>query len=556
MNTAVIERTKQTTDARQSKPRRHLPSLLLKIAAMQVVAILFVEAVLFCAGLGEEEIFKLDPLLGSAHLTNKRVTWRSEGYSVSWFNEAGMREPGLTVAKPPGTLRIALLGDSLTESLQVPLEKTFGRIMEEKLTDQLNKPIQVLNFGVSGYSTAQEYLQLKQKVLQYKPDVVLVCYNSRDSFENWSAPDQVITNVRPNALHLPGGKLTIDSSPVTNWMKTPRARFLQQFEWLRQNSRLWGLFAAVELDWSMHNDTYKYVSLLLTRPGKGVKEIWKKLQQEAGKLLPPQVAVTEAGSPQVTTAAGTEVKTSVSPAQNESPPTDSVEKKDDFSSTVSAKKERWTQRERRAARSRSQWSALRADQAREPSRRERLQSERCAKETETREPRSAADARAQDTPVDVKVLHSGTDSGKESIAQTKTSNTTERKNERPGYLQLVMRSLGSLLEEMQKETIAATGGKFAVIALPVRSALCPADTTSNEFKYKDEVTMLQEICADKKISLLDLEQPAEQFEIDKRKNMFYAVHLTAPGHQYVGEKLSEFVKPYLEGARTDVQPEL
>jgi hypothetical protein len=516
MNTAVIERTtKPAPDARQTKSRQPFPLLLLKIVAMQVVAILFVEAVLFCAGLGEEEIFKLDPLLGSAHLTNKRVTWRSEGYSVSWFNEVGMRESGITVAKPPGTLRIALLGDSLTESLQVPLEKTFGQIMEGKLKDQLHMPIQVLNFGVSGYSTAQEYLVLKQKVLQYKPDVVLACYNSRDSFENWSAPDQVITNVRPYALHLPGGKLTIDTSPVTNWMKTPRAKFLRQFEWLRQNSRLWGLFAAVELDWSMHNETYKYVSLLLTRPGKGIKEIWKRLRQEAAKHVPLQVATTETSPGPATSAESKKVAPASKTAAI-------IDKPSTGAAAVRPAK----------ANSTAGNAAL-------------------ATTTHAKEAASTA-----------KVAVAVSSDKKAGIAakEPSPSNTSkpEKKNERPGYQQFIMRSLGSLLEEMQKETMAATGGQFAVIAMPVRSALCPAegiDTAFNDFTYKDEVVMLKEICAEKKIPLVDLEKPAEKFEFNKRKDMFYSVHLTAPGHEYVGEKLSEFVKPYLAGARQDVPRE-
>ena len=38
-----------------------------------------------------------------------------------------MREPNLTIAKPVGTYRIAVLGDSMVEGLQVPIEETFGQ---------------------------------------------------------------------------------------------------------------------------------------------------------------------------------------------------------------------------------------------------------------------------------------------------------------------------------------------------------------------------------------------------------------------------------------------
>lgn len=243
-----------------------------KIFAWQVAAILAVEGALFAAGLGEEEIYKLDPELGFRHMSNKRITWRSEGLATSYFNEDGLREPGASVAKAAGVYRIALLGDSLTESLQVSNEQSFGHLVQEQLKNDLKMPVQVLNFGTSGYSTAQEYLQLKKQVLQYKPDLVLLCYNSRDCFENWSPPDEVLTNVRPAALHLPGGKLAVDSSPVALWMRSPRAKFLKQVDWLRQNSRLWGLISAAELDLSMHNEAYKRVVFFLTKPGKAIRK--------------------------------------------------------------------------------------------------------------------------------------------------------------------------------------------------------------------------------------------------------------------------------------------
>lgn len=510
MSHATLEQTSPTaTQAVAQKtsgkpPKTPLLARIGTILVWQIIAILFVEFTLFCAGLGEEEIFKLDPELGSVHLPNKRVTWRSEGYSVSWFNDVGMRESNISVEKPAGTLRVALLGDSLTEALQVPLETSFGRVMERKLSTELKRPVQVLNFGVSGYSTAQEYILLKRRVLAYKPDVVLACYNSRDSFENWSAPDQVITNVRPYALHLPGGKLTIDTSPVTNWMKTPRAKFLQQSEWLRQNSRLWGLFAALELDWSLHNDSYRYLLLFVTRPGKAIRELTGKVKAEFNKLT--SSAQSTAGSAekgQPTAATGTTDSRSA-PVAAEAP----VKKAPAVTAPANSK-------------------TSASDTASTGSK-----------------PATKLGASASEK---VTTAQSAASSGTSKIARR------VKLEDRPTYQQFIMRSLGSLLIEMQKETQAATGGRFAVVAMPVRSALCPAegiDTAFNEFTYKDEIVMLEEICTDKKINLIDLQKPAESFEAPYRKDMFYSVHLTKLGHDYVGDQLANFVKPLLlEGSR-------
>lgn len=252
--------------------------LIAQILLMQIAAILVAEFVLYQAGLGEEEIFKLDPVVGFVHMPNKRVTWRTEGYARSYFDANGMREPGLTVAKPAGTYRIALLGDSMVEGLQVPIEDTFGQELTRRLTANCKHPVQVLNFATSGYSTAQQCLQLERYIFRYQPDLVLLCYNSRDMFENWTPPDQVITNVRPFAVQLPDKPLVVDNAPVLAWQRTPRAKFLQSIEWLRNNSRVYGMLAALELEMSMHNQTYKIIQLLFTKPKRAFKEAAAAIQ--------------------------------------------------------------------------------------------------------------------------------------------------------------------------------------------------------------------------------------------------------------------------------------
>jgi lysophospholipase L1-like esterase len=248
---------------------------IVSFVAWQMVAILFVELVLFTIGLGEEEIFKFDPEIGFRHMTNKRITWRTEGFAQSYLNEDGMREPGLTVSKPANTYRIALLGDSMVEGYQVPIEQTFGEQIAKQLGSIDGKNIQFLNFGTSGYSTAQEYLQLKRQVLKYQPDLVLLCYNSRDLFENWTAPDQVITNVRPAAIHLPGGSLNIDNTQVRRWFNTPRAKFLRSIDWIREHSRIYGLFAAIDLEWSQKNPYYRAFINTIAKPKNGPAEFQK-----------------------------------------------------------------------------------------------------------------------------------------------------------------------------------------------------------------------------------------------------------------------------------------
>jgi hypothetical protein len=275
--------TKETAKVLRPTPKTNVLTVLFGFFVWQIIAILFVESILFAAGLGEEEIFKFDPELGSKHMTSKRVTWRSEGYAVSYLDADGMREPNLTIAKPANTYRVALLGDSMVEGLQVPIEKTFGQLLSKQLKTPDGMDVQILNFATSGYSTAQEYIQLKRQVMKYKPDLVLLGYDSRDIFENWSAPDQTITNLRPVALHLPGGNLVIDTSPVALWLNSRRGKFLQQIDWVRHNSRIWGYFSALQTEMSFRDPLYRALCQFIDKPTKN----WRPFLAAFGNILLP-----------------------------------------------------------------------------------------------------------------------------------------------------------------------------------------------------------------------------------------------------------------------------
>lgn len=104
------------------------------------------------------------------------------------INSHGFRDEERSYDKPANTLRVAVLGNSWTEALQVPLEKTYTAVLQQELTKRAcfaSQRVEVLNFGVAGYSTAQEFLTLQQEVWKYRPDVVLLAfYPARDIANN------------------------------------------------------------------------------------------------------------------------------------------------------------------------------------------------------------------------------------------------------------------------------------------------------------------------------------------------------------------------------------
>jgi hypothetical protein len=143
------------------------------------------------------------------------------------INHLGFRDRDRSYAKPGDTLRIALLGNSWTEALQVPLEKTYGSVLEQKLAEAncfSGKRVEVLNFGVAGYSTAQELLLLQQEVWKYHPDIVMLAfYSARDVSNNLRALNNTVNPDQSPYFVFAGDQLVLDSSfrslPSLQWQQ-------------------------------------------------------------------------------------------------------------------------------------------------------------------------------------------------------------------------------------------------------------------------------------------------------------------------------------------------
>jgi lysophospholipase L1-like esterase len=96
-------------------------------------------------------------------------------------NARGLRGPAVADVKPAGTLRIAAVGDSLTFGLAVPEALTWPRRVEAELrAARPELPIEVLNFGVCGYSITDEVVAFEAKGLPLDPDVVILGYCLND----------------------------------------------------------------------------------------------------------------------------------------------------------------------------------------------------------------------------------------------------------------------------------------------------------------------------------------------------------------------------------------
>lgn len=156
-----------------------------------VLSILFsliiIEIVLTILDYPPARIVKYDACCGVALSPNTEGLFKGESEQYIVINSHGLRDIEHTYNKPSNTYRIAILGDSFSEARQVSIEQTFWKYIESELTkceSFSDKNIEVINFGVSGYGTDQEYETLRYKVWKYDPDMVITAFFTGNDIRN------------------------------------------------------------------------------------------------------------------------------------------------------------------------------------------------------------------------------------------------------------------------------------------------------------------------------------------------------------------------------------
>lgn len=124
-----------------------------------------------------------NPILGFELKANYRNQAADLISNYPSTNSHGQRDLERTVAKPAGTKRIVMLGDSVVEGVGIrEIDDTLSRQLELLYAGESTE---VLNFGVSGYCTLAEVELLETKALEFAPDVVILVFVEND-FQNFN----------------------------------------------------------------------------------------------------------------------------------------------------------------------------------------------------------------------------------------------------------------------------------------------------------------------------------------------------------------------------------
>jgi len=222
------------------KLKQMAANLLLSLGGVGF-GIIVMEIGLRIAGISYPSFYQVDPYRGHALISNYSAQWTHEGNGHVSLNQDSLRDKDHDLVKPSNTYRIAILGDSFSEAIQVNAEETFWAILAENLSAcaaLTGKKIEVINFGVGDYGTAQELMTLKHEVWKYKPDLVLLEIFTGNDLVNNSKALSPSDRFAPFLVKKQGKFVWDMSFQDSDTYRRRGSQFRQALFWLINHSRV------------------------------------------------------------------------------------------------------------------------------------------------------------------------------------------------------------------------------------------------------------------------------------------------------------------------------
>jgi len=188
---------------------------------------------LFSSGRERDFFCRFDPELGWAPLQNITALQKKGDLSgLVHQNKYGLRGPDdMQLNKTAGRRRVLVLGDSYAWGYGVNQTELFSAPKVHGTNDE------ILNFGVSGYGTDQEYLFYQRDGINFVVDEVVVAFNPYNNVAHNLAPKQY-GYLKPY-FTLENQQLILHTEHVR------KSRLRSVFSSLNHYSRVWNLLREV-----------------------------------------------------------------------------------------------------------------------------------------------------------------------------------------------------------------------------------------------------------------------------------------------------------------------
>jgi lysophospholipase L1-like esterase len=208
------------TDSR----RRGILINLLLIIISTILALLLSEMALRLMGFKpmyvspeRDRFWKYDSLLGWAHEPGQQGIFETAQFRTRVrINDKGLRDRSHSYERQGNSKRILVLGDSFAWGYGVEESERFSQLLEKSMGAE------VINAGVSGYSTDQELLWYRNEGIKYDTDLVILVLAGNDVGDN--EQELVSTIYYKPRFVLKDGQLVLTGSPVPK--TSPRGKFV------------------------------------------------------------------------------------------------------------------------------------------------------------------------------------------------------------------------------------------------------------------------------------------------------------------------------------------
>ena len=131
-----------------------------------------------------------DPEIGTTLAPDSRMRWVRPGEfdNIVQTNSLGFHDSSHSWPKRgKNDFRIIVLGDSYIEGLQVPLQNTFARRLEDNLAEYYgDETIEVISLGLSGRGPSQHYRILETFGKRLEPNLIVLAVTVSNDFRDSS----------------------------------------------------------------------------------------------------------------------------------------------------------------------------------------------------------------------------------------------------------------------------------------------------------------------------------------------------------------------------------
>lgn len=105
-------------------------------------------------------------------------------------NSEGYRGAEVAVPKPDGLFRVVALGGSTTYGIYLTAEEAYPAQLQAILRDEYGyEQVEVVNAGVPGYKTWENFLSFALQILDLEPDLIIIYQGFNDVAARMAAPE-------------------------------------------------------------------------------------------------------------------------------------------------------------------------------------------------------------------------------------------------------------------------------------------------------------------------------------------------------------------------------